>query len=61
MLGLGASLRLLDAAIKGDAAAHAGYESAGAMAAACAGPRVACCRRSQAAPRGKAPASPPMW
>ena len=36
MLGLGASLRLLDAAIKGDAAAHAGYESAGAMAAACA-------------------------
>ena len=36
MLGLNASLRLLDAAIKGDAAAHAGYESAGAMAAACA-------------------------
>ena len=36
MLGLDASLRLLDAAIKGDAAAHAGYESAGAMAAACA-------------------------
>ena len=36
MLGLGASLRLLDAAIKGDAAAHAGYENASAMAAACA-------------------------